>query len=1132
MKKSYTCAFFFHKWEFYARVFRIMKITVFLLLVVISTVWADSSYSQNTQLSLKIENGNLKQLFDEIQKQSEFIFFYKDSQVDLSQNLNIKANKETVEHILDQVLANTNLVYKIFDRQIVILPERQSVGPDGKVESLFNQQPQGKTISGKITDQSGVSLPGVSVVVKGTTNGTITDSNGNYSLSNIDENATLQFSFIGMKMQELKVGGQSSINIALEEETFGIEEVVAVGYGTVKKANLTGATSSVNFSKLESRPAANTAALLQGQMAGVTVSNFNTQPGNDNPEIRIRGIGTFNSGQNPLVIVDGVESSLSQIPSADIESVSVLKDAASAAIYGVRAANGVILVTTKRGSIKKPVISVKQNYALQEVLAAPDMMDSWDYANMINMDRAVKGQNPLYTDEMIQKMKDGSDPDNFANTDWVQEMFRVAPMNTSYLSVNGGSDNVKYLFSGEYFDQTGILLNTSTKRYSFRSNIDVKVTEKIKLGMDLSGHTRRINETLNSANESDGNGSIFYRMRRSSNPIVPIKFQNGYWGTINGVFDQTKATSQNPVYLAQRGENFTNKYFFQGKIFADLELIKDFNYRINLAGVYNGSNQSRFTPTEKLYYPDGTLLSENTQNSLENENATDYKYIFETLLTYNLNFSNHRLNFLLGQSSQFYRYDYFWASVKDLPNDLIHELSAGVNEKNVSGNANEASLQSFFGRVNYNFNDKYLFEMNVRYDGSSKMPKASRYGLFPSFSGGWIISNEEFMKESTLFSFLKLRASWGQLGNQEIGNYAYVQNINLGQNYVIGNALTAGAALTSLANTDLKWETTTILDLGIDFNLFKNKIQIAVDWFDKTSDDILTTIPIAQLLGNLNPPFQNIAKVKNTGFELDVKYNNNINNFNYFAGVNLSTVKNEIIDIAGLTSWISNGGRHINLEGHPIESYYGLIAEGYFQTPEEITDSPTQFTTLAPGDVKFKDISGPEGIPDGKIDETYDRTILGDPFPKLNYSFNLGGNYLGFDLYCFFQGISGIERYFWYNNETAGNYTTAALDYWTLDNPHADYPRIGNQTNNNKNSTLWLKDASYLRLKNLELGYTLSQLLTDKISLDKVRVYLSGTNLVTFSKVVDFDPEKIAADERNRVYPQAKVYSIGLNVTF
>lgn len=1103
-----------------SKLWKIMRLSIFFLILIVTRTWATDSYSQVTRLSIQMNDSKVMDVLGEIEDKTEFFFLINQKLVDLERRVTINVRNQKIEEVLSELFAGTNVNFMVLNRQIVL------------TTALPAFQPQPGRVTGRVIEINGQPLPGVSVIVKGTTIGSISDINGNYRIDVPPQGKILVFSFMGMRSQEVDITDKTIVDIVLEEDVYGIEEVVAIGYGSMRKMNLTGATSYVNFTQLESRPASNTATLLQGQMSGVTVSNFNTQPGNDNPEIRVRGIGTFNAGQNPLIIVDGVESSLTQIPSADIESVSVLKDAASAAIYGVRAANGVILVTTKRGSIKKPTITIKQNSALQQVFAVPDMVDSWDYAMIINMDRATKGQSPLYTDEMIQKMRDGSDTDNFANTDWVEEMYRIAPMNTTYMSVDGGNESVKYLFSGEYFDQKGVLINTDTKRYSFRSNIDVNVSDNIKVGMDMSGHTRRINETLNSANESDGNSSIFYRMRRSSNPLVPVRYQNGHWGTINGVFSQTNSTMLNPVYRSQIGDFFTDRYFYQGRFFADIQLINNLKYRLNLAGVYNSSNMTRFQPTEKYFKPDGSILSENTQNTLDNSNDKDYKYVIENLLTYELNRNNHNFLFLAGQSAQYYKYDYMWASVKGLPNDLIHVLGAGVSEKNVNGNANEVTLQSFFGRANYNLLDKYLFEFNIRYDGSSRMPEDTRYGLFPSFSAGWIISNESFLRDSDLLSFLKLRGSWGQLGNQEIGEYAYVQNINLGQNYIFGDVLTAGAALTSLANDKLKWETTTILDIGVDFNFFNNRLQFVVDWFDKTSSDILVTIPIAQILGNVSPPYQNIAQVRNKGFETDVKYNGNINDFRYFAGLNFSVIDNEILDIAGITSWTSNGSRHINLENYPIGSYYGLIADGYFQSEEEILNSPAQFGGLARGDIKYKDISGPDGVPDGKVDETYDRTVIGNPFPKISYAFSLGGSFKGFDLYGFFQGVNGIDRYFWYNNESAGNFTKAVLNYWTEDNRNADYPRFFNQTNNNKNSTFWLKDASYLRLKNLELGYTFAPNVMRRIGAENLRLYLSGTNLISFTKIVDFDPEIIATDERGRIYPQAKVYSLGLNVNF
>lgn len=1099
---------------------RIMRITTFLLFLFLFQLSAGVSHSQNIKLSFDINNMTMEEAINQIEKKSNFKFVFTDKAVDTSRKVSIHTSNGELKDVLEQLIRNTGLDYRIVDR-LIVLSEK----------NLQSQQEGKKLISGTILDEKGEPIIGANVMVKGTSTGVVTDIDGNFSIQ-VPPSVILQISYIGYITQEIAIRNQNVIHIRLAEDTQTLDEVVVVGYGTQKKANLTGATSSVNFGKMESKPAANTATLLQGQMSGVQVSGFDTQPGNDNPEIRIRGIGTFNSGQNPLVLVDGVESSFTQIPSSDIESVSVLKDAASAAIYGVRAANGVILVTTKRGAIQKPSVTIKQNFALQDALGIPDMVDSWDFAIIYNQMRLATGQNELYTPEMIQAMRDGSDPDRFANTDWAKEMYRIAPMNTTYFSVNGGAESVRYMFSGEYFTQQGVQRGTNTDRYSIRSNIDVDINKKIKAGMDISAQVRDIEDTLNSSNEEDGNGNMGYTIRRQSSPLIPVKYQNGEWGSVNGVFNQTSLVYPNPVYLAQKGLKETKKYFMQARFFVDIELYKNLKYRLNAAGVYNASNLKRFSPTEKFYDWDGKLISETAQNSLQNNNARDYKYILENIFTYDFRIKDHAFSLLAGQSAQYYKYEYFTASVKELPNDFIHVLDAGIVEKNVGGNAHEVSLQSFFGRANYNYLDKYLLEMNIRYDGSSRMPKDSRYGLFPSFSGGWVISNEEFMNDFPALSFLKLRGSWGKLGNQEIGNYAYTQNIDITQNYIIGGELSSGAALTTLANPDLKWETTTITDIGLDMNFFRNRLQITADWFNKTSSDILVKLPIPQTMGNLDPPYQNIAKVRNRGVELDVKFNNNIGELGYYAGFNVTKVENEILDIAGMTSWLSNGGRNINLEGHPIGTFYGLVFDGYFQNEEEIANGPTQFTDLKPGDIRYKDLSGPDGVPDGKIDETYDRTINGSPFPDWTYSFNFGGSYKGFDLYCFFQGVSGVDRYLFHNNQDAGNFTTEALDYWTPDNPNAAYPRFINMTNNNKNSTFWLKDASYLRLKNIEIGYTLPRTVISKLGLDNVRVYLSGNNLITFTKMVDMDPEKALEDERARTYPQSKVYSIGLNINF
>ncbi len=1110
------------------KTFRIMRLVSFLLLVSVFQSIASNVYSQNAKITLKDEIVSLEGVLSQIEDQSEFRFIYNKSQIDLEKKVKANFEETSLKTVLDELFVQNGINYQLIDKQIILTGTSPTV----------NQQQT--NVSGKVVDVNGQPLPGVSIVIKGTTRGTITDFDGNFQLSAVQDDATLVLSFVGMRSQEIAIAGKTNFNIVMEEDAIGVDEVVVVGYGTVKKANLTGAVASVDFTDLETRPAANTATLLQGQMSGVTVSSFRNQPGEDNPQIRIRGIGTLNSGSEPLVIVDGVESSLSQIPAADIESVSVLKDAASASIYGVRAANGVIVVTTKRGESAKPTVRLRQSFAFQQAIIEPDFVDSWDYAILQNLDLTEQGQDPLYTDEHIQKLRDGSDPDRWANTNWFDEMYRTAPMSTTYLSVSGSQKNVRYMFSGEYLDQEGIMIRTGVKRYNFRSNIDVDISDGITIGMNLAGNKRDITETLNSASTSNnGNGSdndLNYSIRRFTNPTVPVKYSNGNWGQVSGLYylpGSTVGGARNVVELANRGENIAERYNFMGKIYADVEIIENLHFKPSFSYVYNSSLISTFSPTFETYDVEGNLVSENVHNKLTNKNNTNKRYQVENLLTYDFSIdSDHKFNVLLGQSAQLYRLDYMEASVEDFPNNNIHELDGGINNKNVKGNARELALNSYFGRLNYNFADKYLLEFNYRYDGTSRMSEDLRWGGFPSFSAGWVASNENFLGDLGPVSFLKMRASWGQLGNQNLGDnfYPYAQTIGTGQNYLWGGYIAPGVAVTSLANGNLTWETTTITDIGVDLNLFNNQIQIVADWFNKTSSDILVRLPIPKTLGNVQAPYQNVGEVKNTGWEVGVKGNKRLRDVHLYGGFNLSHVKNEVIDYAGL-ELIS--GNAITKEGEAISSYYAYIADGYYQTQEELDNAPTQFgKPLRLGDVKYRDISGPDGVPDGKITADYDRTIIGNKFPDLQYSFNVGASYKQFDIYAFFQGIAGIDRYYWYNTETQGTFTKVALDYWTEDNRNAETPRWGNLQNNTKYSSFWLKDASYLRLKNLEVGYTVPAELTRKVKIENARIYFSGINLLTFTDVKDYDPEKLTNDDRNRDYPQAKIYSVGLNITF
>lgn len=984
---------------------------------------------------------------------------------------------------------------------------------------------QDRTVSGKVSDDQGSGLPGVSVLIKGTTQGTTSDADGNYTLP-APADAVLSFSFIGFASQDVLVNNRTTVDVTMVPDISLLGEIVVVGYGEQKKANLTGSVASVDLDEVKNLPASNTASLLQGRMTGVTVSSFTGQPGNDNPEIRIRGIGTFNSGAEPLIIVDGVQSQINQIPVSDIESVSVLKDAASAAIYGVRAANGVVIITTKRGKSGQTKIELQSNVAFQNPIVKPDFLPSYDWATVKNEWNVATGGTPTYSAAQIQAMRDGSDPNHFANTDWWDEAFRTAVMQTYDAAVSGGTENARYRVSAQYMDQQGVLIGTDANRAAIRTNLDINATKKLKIGLNLYGFSRKYTQpSLYSVSSNDDN-NLIYSIRRFTQPTVPVKYTSGEYGFVDGA---TTALSRNPVWAANTGFNETEDTWIEGKLFASYEFTPGLVFTSSLSAINTSSLNSTFIPTYKQFNGDGAVVGQNINNSLANNNTTFKRQLLENLITYNKSIGKSTFGVLLGHTAQYERNDYMYAYRQNFPNNNIHELDAGSQNPQVRGNAYEVALQSFFGRVNYSFDDRYLLEANLRYDGSSRMPKTERYGLFPSLSAGWVLSNESFLRENTIVSFLKARASWGTLGNQEIGNYTYTQNFATGQNYLIGGVIQGGVAMNDLANANITWETTTITDFGIDANFLSNRLQITADYFNKKSSDILIRLPIPGTVGANNGPYQNAAEVDNKGWELNVNYHDKIGTVGYTAGANLTSVKNEIVDIAGLKNWIS--GNTINREGEAIGAYYGYVSDGYY-TEDQLADAPTQFGTLRAGDIKYKDISGPQGVPDGVITAEYDRQVIGTPFPKLTYAFNVGADWKGFDVNLFFQGVSGIERFFWYNTENVGQFTSAILDRWTPENTDAAYPRFGNNGNNFAMSDFWLRDASYLRLKNVQVGYTIPSAMTRKLSMQSLRVYFAGTNLVTFTDVDEYDPERPTNDDRNRAYPGLKSYSFGVNLTF
>ncbi|WP_455640989.1 SusC/RagA family TonB-linked outer membrane protein [Parabacteroides sp.] len=984
------------------------------------------------------------------------------------------------------------------------------------------------TVTGVVTDSRGETIIGASIAEVGTTNGTITGIDGDFSIQ-VAPNATLRFSYIGYKDQEHVISRSTTLKIVLEENSEMIDEVVVVGYGTQKKANLTGSVSAVNFKDVASMPVANTANMLQGRLPGVTLTNNGAQAGKDNPEIRIRGVGTLSDNNDPMVLIDGVESSVSQIseiPADDIENVSVLKDAASASIYGVRAANGVILVTTKRGTDQKPQITYAGNVAVQQATVLPDFVHSADWAQMYN---EAHGNN-FYTDEMIRKLRDGSDPDHFANTDWADAMFRTAVMHQHHLSVNGGSKNVHYMMSTQYFHQDGILKNTANQRFNFRSNLDAQLGI-VKLGLNLSGSKQSIDEPITSVT---GDGLMRF-LTWYTRPTVPVQYSNGHWGCVDGT-SLSQSIFKNPLDAMSQGHKDNEHYRFDGKFFGEIDLMKGLKFRSSLAYKYYMNDVSTFSPKNALKYDaEGNALTTPGNNTLTDYHYLQTTYINENILTYDVALGNHNLSLMAGHSIQASRTDVNESSKQGFPTDNLWEMNAGTSNDKVTGYANENSLQSFFGRINYNFADRYLLEMNIRHDGSSRLPKSDRYATFPSFSGAWIITNEKFMEDVKYLTSLKVRASWGMLGNQEIGDYAYTSLLSADANYYFGSDKQIGLRSKAIANDKIKWETTTITDFGLDASFWQGRITATFDWFDKETSDILLKLPMpTSYLGTLDAPYQNAGKVRNRGWELSANYFDRKGDFSWQAGFSLSAVRNKIIDMKGVEN-ISNNT--INREGHPIGSYYGLKAIGIYRTEADLNRTTivngeekviTQFgSTPSLGDIMYEDLTG-----DGNITDD-DRDIIGNPFPKMQYAFNLGFSWKNFDISMFWQGVGGVYRYNW--DETiisnGGNKTSRWLDRYSADNVNGSMPRLGNLYND-KYSSFWLSKADYLRLKNLELGYTFKQQQLVRFGIQSIRLYLAGTNLLTFSSLDDYDPEKTGTDSRNDVHPNARTYSFGVNVKF
>ena len=1103
-----------------------MRLT-FALVLLLTFHLSANVYSQQTKLSLNLTNVTIREVLDQIEQRSNFKFLIQDERLDLNQRIDLNLEQRNITEVLNNVFAGQDVHYVITEKNLIIItPGNGEIFDKGAVI-------QGKTISGKVTDSSGSPLPGVSVIVKGTTIGSITDSEGNYSLKNIPGNAILVFSFIGMRMQEVSVDGKSIINISLQEETVGLEEVVAVGYGTMKKVNLTGAISTVNVEKLENRPITDASQALQG-VSGLYVNQAGGQPGKDEATIRIRGLGTLNDN-SPLVLINGIEGSLSDINPNDIESISVLKDAASASIYGNRAANGVILVKTKDGAKNVSKIEYNCSFGIQNVTCLPDLLkDPVEFMKWRNQAQENAGKTTHdYSDDLIEEYDKGryTDPYTYPQNDWLDIMFDPAFMQEHNLRVSGGNESMNYAVSAGYLEQNGVLMGTNSNKFTFHSNLNFQVNKAVKIGTDLAITQRYIHEPATTA-------ASMMEMVFKAQGFHPTYLEDGRYAN---TFIKTSGHNvyRHPLVWANEGYWKDKPLRAILSVYTDIKLPGGLTYSAKVAVNKLDEFKKQFVP-EIYMYQVKTLEASKVDYYTDDKNRhvtnEDYEETNLTLyhtLKWESSFQNkHKLTALIGSSYESFYDRNFTATIEGLLSNDLSEIDAGSTNKETSGTSSKNVLIGAFGRLNYSFDQKYLCEVNFRYDGSSKFAKGSRWGFFPSFSLGWRLEQEEFMKDLDWISGLKLRLSYGSLGNERIGNYKYVNKVDVGYGYSFGGDENSGTAVTAYNDPNISWETTTIGNIGIDATLFRDKLNFTAEFYRKRTNDILRQVDLAALVGNLSGPFKNIGKVDNKGIELTIGYHNSIRDFTYQIDAGINYNVNKVVELNGEAII---DGKFITEKGHPIDSYYILQSDGIFQTQDEIDSSPYQNTTTKPGYLKYKDQND-----DKKIDSG-DRIITGQTTPKYTFQFSLNFGYKNWSLASFFNGVYGIDTYpekivafpFWFGTSVTKRWLT---DSWTPERRDARLPILtcfeDSENDNYRESDFWVQDASYLRLKNLQLGYSVPKQLIHKIGLSKLLLFINGQNLLTFTKMKDFDPERNIQQGNYYEYPSTKIYSAGLNVTF
>lgn len=1109
----------------FRKTIRIMKIMTLFLLWGVCCLSA-TTYAQSYRVSVNKQNCSIIEVLREIEKNSEFTFFFNDNRVNVNRPVSVNAENATLEEVLNLLFENTGYNYRIIDRQVLIKATSNLQTP--------NANQQTKTISGVIRDELGEPVVGANVVEKGTSNGTISDSQGSFSLS-VAPGATLIFTYIGYTPQEIKVEGRNSLTVIMEEDTETLDEVVVVGYGTVKKKDLTGAVAAVKGDDLASRKTTQLSTALQGAVAGVLVTRDNNAPGATAGSIKVRGVTTIGD-TSPLVIVDGVPGDINQVNPNDVESMSVLKDAASSSIYGSRAAAGVILITTKRAKENDLTLGYNFEYGWEIPTRQPEYVGIQRYMEMTNElrynDNNAGGMYQTYSEDQINNWlkNNATDPNNYPNTDWTDLILKgSAPRQRHAVNIAGGSKVVRTKASFTYDKIDGLYADRFYERFMVRVNNDFKINKYLGATLDFNFKRSKTHRPT---------FEPFDRMRISP-PVYAAMWDDGRIA---------EGKSGSNAYGRMKEGGTRNEWYNQigGKASLDLTPIEGLKISGVIAPVYNFDKIKNFNKKVPYTLADdpnvigGYLEGQTTTKLTENRND-NYNVTIQGIANYTKSFGKHDLNVMAGYETYYSFSESLSASRDQYELDNYPYLDLGpLSMRDNSGNASEVAYRSWFGRVMYSYADRYLLQANIRYDGSSRFHKDYRWGSFPSFSAGWVISEEQFMKEANQewLSFLKIRASWGTLGNERIGNYPYqaaiaFSNVLFYQNGQPLSQLSAAQQVYAIQN--ISWEKTESFDFGLDAQFLGSRLRLTADYYKKKTRDMLLALEIPDYVGFDNPQ-KNTGDMYTNGYELEVGWNDQAGDWRYGVSVNFSDFVSKMGDLGG-TEFL---GDQVKKKGSQFNEWYGYISDGLYLTEEDLKQAKLN-DNVKIGDVKYRDISGPDGVPDGKISSEYDRVLLGGSLPRYMFGGTINVGYKGFDLGLVFQGVgSQLVRM---NTsmvqplrENFGN-IPAFLDgnCWSpantdAENAKAKYPRLtyANAGSNYAMSDFWLFNGRYLRMKNVTLGYSLPKSWIQKVSMNNLRVYVSANDLFCLSKFpTGWDPE-MGSDK----YPITTSLLFGVSVNF